>query len=83
MYYEGLSSDVSLKERLNEIETRLRKLELAVGVGKVVVDKAHLCLVREAAERFLELSKRTKGQWKGTLSAVEEVRKMREGKQVY
>ena len=76
-----MSSDTSLTERLNEIGARLRRLESEVRGGKVVVlDKAHLCLAREAAERFLDLSKRAKGQWRGTLSAVEEVRKMRERK---
>ena len=38
---------------------------------------------REAADQFLALSENVKGRWRGTLSAVEEVRKMRKHQRVY
>jgi len=71
-------------ERLNEIEARLRRLEEAVRRKEVVVlDKGHLLSVKEAADHFLALSEKVKDQWKGTLSAVEEVRKMRKHQRGY
>jgi len=82
---EGVSSDVSmLMGRLNEIEARLRRLEAAMRRREVVVlDKVHLRSAREAADQFLALSEKVKGRWRGTLSAVEEVRKMREHQRGY
>jgi len=80
-----LGSDAStLMERLNEIEARLRRLEEAVRRREVVViDKVDLRSAREAADRFLALSEKVKGRWRGTLSAVEEVRKMRKYQRGY
>lgn len=76
---EGMDSDSSLIERLKEIEARLRRLESAVRRRSVaVLDRTRLDSAGEAAERFLELSEEAEGRWKGDLSAVEEVRRMRE-----
>jgi len=49
----------------------------------VVLDKVHLRSTREAADQFLALSEKVKGRWRGTLSAVEEVRKMRKHQRGY
>jgi len=82
---ERMGSDASmLMERLNEIEARLRRLEEAVRRREVVViDKVDLRSAREAADQFLALSEKVKGRWRGTLSAVEEVRKMRKHQRGY
>jgi len=75
-----VSSDASaLMDRLDAIEARPRKIEEEVVKGRevVVIDEARLRSMREAVSDFLELSGRLKGQWKGSLSSVEEVRKMR------
>ena len=82
---KGMSSDASmLMERLNEIESRLRRLEETSRRREVVVlDKVHLRSAREAADQFLALSEKVKGRWRGTLSAVEEVRKTRKRQRGY
>ena len=73
-----------LMERLNEIESRLRRLEETSRRREVVVlDKVHLRSAREAADQFLALSEKVKGRWRGTLSAVEEVRKTRKRQRGY
>jgi len=82
---EGMSSDASmLMERLNEIESRLRRLEETARRREVVVlDEMHLRSAREASDQVLALSEKVKGRWRGTLSAVEEVRKMRKHQRGY
>jgi hypothetical protein len=82
---EGMNSDASmLMERLNEIEARLRSLEAAVRRREVVVlDEDHLRSAREAADQFLALSEKARGRWRGTLGAVEEVRRMRKHQRGY
>lgn len=79
-----MSSDASmLMERLNEIESRLRRLEETARREVVVLDEMHLRSAREASDQFLALSEKVKGRWRGTLSAVEEVRKMRKHQRGY
>lgn len=81
-----MNSDAStLMERLKSIEARLRKIEGEVTKGRevVIIDEAHLRSTKEAVGNFLILSERLKGRWKGALSSVEEVRKMRKHQRGY
>lgn len=81
-----MNSDAStLMERLNAIEIRLRKIEKEVVKRRevVVIDETHLRSTKEAVSDFLNLSERLKGRWKGALSSVEEVRKMRKHQRGY
>lgn len=73
------SDSSTLMERLDSIENRLRRIEEEVAKGGevIVIDEAHLRSTKEAVSNFLILSERLKGEWKGSLSSVEEVRKMR------
>jgi len=75
----------ALMERLNAIEARLSKIEEEVARRRevVVTDEARLLSAREAASDFLGLSEELKGRWKGALSSVEEVRKMRKRQRGY
>jgi len=77
--------DSTLMERLNAIEVRLRRIEEEVARRRevVVIDEAHLLSAREAVSDFLDLSGRLKGRWKGTLSSVGEVRRMRKHQRGY
>jgi len=77
--------DAPTMERLNAIEARLRRIEEEVARRRevVVIDEAHLLSAKEAVSDFLNLSETVKGRWKGTLSSVEEVRKMRKHQRGY
>ena len=79
------SNASTLIERLKAIEVRLRKIEKEVEKRRevVVIDEAHLHSTKEAVSNFLNLSERFKGRWKGALSSVEEVRKMRKHQRGY
>lgn len=80
------SDDASrLMERLGAIEERLRRIEEEVTKAKIVVliDEEHLLSAKKAACEFLTISERQKGRWKGTLSSVEEIRKMRKHQRGY
>ncbi|MFH2111173.1 MAG: hypothetical protein ABIJ47_07950 [Candidatus Bathyarchaeota archaeon] len=43
----------------------------------VVLDEARILSAREAADQFLALSEKANDRWRGTLGAVEEVRRKR------
>jgi len=75
----------ALMDRLDAIEDRLRKIEEEVVKGRevVVIDEAYLHSTKEAVSDFLDLSERLKGQWRGSLSSIEEVRKMRKHQRGY
>ncbi|MEM2103433.1 MAG: hypothetical protein QW717_00905 [Candidatus Bathyarchaeia archaeon] len=81
-----MSSDSSpLMDRLDSIENRLRRIEEEVARGRevIVIDEAHIRSKRDAVSSFLFLSERLKGKWKGSLSSVEEVRKIRKHSRGY
>ncbi|MEM3464078.1 MAG: hypothetical protein QXL91_04360 [Candidatus Bathyarchaeia archaeon] len=81
-----MSSDSSaLMDRLDSIENRFRRIDEEVAKGKevIVIDEAHLRSKRDAVSSFLVLSESLKGKWKGSLSSVEEVRKMRKHSRGY
>jgi len=77
--------DSTLMERLDAIEARLRRIEEEVVRRRevVVLDEAHLLSAKVAVSDFLKLSEKVRGQWKGTLGSVEEVRKMRKHQRGY
>lgn len=64
-----------IKKRLAELEARVRKLQ-DKGQAFPLSDE-ELSEAKIGAEVLLKLAEEVKGQWKGKLSAVEEVRQMR------
>lgn len=70
-----ISDFSTVMERLDSIESRLRRIEEEVVKGRG--EGRDLRSTREAVEVFLGLSKGLEDRWKGSESSVQEVRKMR------
>jgi len=68
-----------LSKKVENLEKRVAELEMIVGTKK----EPGANRIREAVQRYLKTSNEVRGQWKGELSAVEEVRAMRKHERGY
>ena len=72
------------EDKLNELELRVKKIEnLVIGPNTYPLADSLVREAREGAQGLVKLSERVRGKWKGGLSSVEEVRKMRRHERGY
>ena len=69
----------TLSKKVENIEKRVAELEIIVGTKK----EPGADRIREAVQRYLKTSNEIRRQWRGELSAVEEVRVMRRHERGY
>ena len=68
-----------IKERINSLEYRIDSIEHIINERDVLLVKnGKIEKAKHAAKVFLSLAEKNKGKWKGTNSAVEEVKSMRQ-----
>ena len=70
---------IKLSKRVENLERRVADLEIIVGTKK----ELGASRIREAVQRYLKTSNDVRRQWRGELSAVEEVRVMRRHERGY
>jgi len=69
----------TLSKKVENLERRVADLEIIVGTKK----EPGTDRIREAVQRYLKTSNEIRRQWRGELSAVEEVRVMRRHERGY
>ncbi len=69
----------TLSKKVENLERRVADLEIIVGTKK----EPGADRIREAVQRYLKTSNEIRRQWRGELSAVEEVRVMRRHERGY
>jgi pyridoxal biosynthesis lyase PdxS len=69
----------TLSKKVGNLEKRVAELEMVMRTKK----EPGANRIREAVQRYLKTSNEVRGQWKGVLSAVEEVRVMRRHEKEY
>ncbi len=68
-----------MSKKVGNLEKRVAELEIVMGTKK----EPDANRIRETVQRYLKTSNEIRGQWKGELSAVEEVRAMRKHERGY
>ena len=69
----------TLSKKVGNLEKRVAELEMIMGTKK----EPGADRIREAVQRYLKTSNKIRRQWRGELSAVEEVRVMRRHERGY
>lgn len=70
--------EYSINQKLNELENRISRIENFASLQCLLsVTNDQMTMAKEGAKGLIEISNRAKGKWRGIISSIEEVRKMR------